>query len=489
MTWPFVLVIHNLILCKTQKHPLSKDGASVRNLIREVLRNRFVRFAGTGLLCLLLVQLPIMLGLMEVGVTALPANAMGFLLSAVVNFYLQNRFTFGNVAKGSSVLGLSKFLGTSLVSLAVSSFVTGMVYYNLGGSILPVVSFVRSAGFGLLDTWAALAAFTGAVCGTGFNFTASWVFNTFGRPSDADTTVVITVPEETEQVPTLAEVRRAVRGETLAVFMPAYNEGQNLPTTVGALLKYLRSLNLFEFKLYIVNDGSPDDTGAVAEKLKMAFPGVVEVIHHKVNRGYGGALITGFNAVVESGLRLWAFCDSDGQFDPRSFGTLLVSLFDDNGDKAADLAVGRRIGRRNSDSAWRFWLGRAWHFFGRFVVGINAEGQHLLSVHDVDCGIKAGFTKSLARIVEQLGGQAAAISPELIARTNLDCQVITERGVTHLSRLAGTSTGDNPKVMIRSAVNIILLGLRLRKEILFGWVSDPAEDAKKTLTLEGWNIK
>jgi len=453
-----------------------------------------VRFASVGLLCLLLIQLPIMLGLLEVGVTPLPANALGFVLSAAVNFYLQRRFTFDNGVKGSVTTGLIKFLVTSLVSLGVNTLVVGVVLYGFGGFFPSAATSVRSAGFGMIDTWAALAALIGAVGGTGFNFLASHILRTFGRHHDgSDATMEIKTSvlndehvevEETEQVPLLSEVRATVAGETLTVFMPAYKEADNLHQTVGALVSYLRSLDLFEFRVVVINDGSPDDTGIVADKLAKAFPDEVEAIHHKVNRGYGGALITGFNAAVQSGRRLWAFCDSDGQFDPTSFGTLLVTLFDDDGDKAVDLAVGYRIGRRNSDSAFRFWLGRAWHFFGKYAVGCNAEGKFLLSIHDVDCGIKAGFTKSLARIVEQLQGQAAAISPELIARTNLDCQVIAERGVTHLSRLAGVSTGDNPKVMIRSAWNVFKLGLRLRREVLFGWVSSPLEDAQNSLSME-----
>lgn len=466
----------------------------MRQLNRREL-GRFLRFGSIGLACLVLVQMPAVQIFIWAGVTTFPAIAAGFTLSAVVNFFVQAHFTFGDEAKGNVGLGLIKFLGTSVASLLINGAVVALVLYGLGGSVPAVVSFVRSAGFGLFDTWVMLAAFIGGVAGAAFNFTASRYLRTFGRPSGDEVTMEIAVPvaeihiqepEETEVRPHIEHLRWLLGGNSLAVFMPAYKEEGNLPTTVGRLVNYLRTLNLLEFKVVIINDGSPDQTGAVAEKMKAAFPGEVEVIHHEVNQGYGGALITGFGAVVGTGFNLWAFCDSDGQFDPESFGTVLEALFDEDGRKVADLSVGYRIGRRNSDSMWRFYLGRLWHFFGKYVVGKNVDGNSLLSVRDVDCGIKGGFTKSLALIVEQLQGQAAAISPELIARTNMAEQVIVERGVTHLSRLAGESTGDNPKVMLRSGINIIRLGLLFRMERYFGWVQNPAEDVQRTLASEGW---
>lgn len=455
----------------------------MRQLIRKGLGNRFVRFASIGLFCLVIIQIPTMLLLMELGATALPANAAGFVLSAVINFFAQGKFTFDNDVAENRLVGLLKFFGTSAVSLGISSLVFDAVFYGL-------------------NTWAVAASFTGAVAGTGFNFGASLVFRTFGsKPQRVEfqnpvfnlvtvpgqePVLVTGDPGETEQVPDLKQVRRATAGKTLAFFMPAYKEEGNLERVVASLVSYLDGLDLLDYRIFIVNDGSPDNTGAIAESLQAVFHGKVVALHHEKNRGYGGALITGFNAVVESGFNLWAFYDGDGQFSNESIGTLLVSLLDDDGEFTADMAVGYRIGRRNADSAWRFWLGRAWHFFGKFVVGNDAAGEPLLSVHDVDCGIKVGRRKSLARIVEQLSGQAAAISPELISRANLDNQVIVERGVMHLSRQAGTSTGDDPRVMIRSAWNILLLGLRLRRKILFGWMNDPRDDAQNTLIAEGW---
>jgi putative flippase GtrA len=461
--------------------------------------NRYLRFAFIGLLCLV-PQTLVMLALMEFGVTVLPANAAGFMLSTAINFFLQRRFTFDKAVEGNVALGLLKFFGTSVVAFCVNTVVVGFVFYTLGSSVPPAVVFVRSTGFGVVDTWALFASFVGAVAGSALNYQASKYFRTFGRlagaaesSATAEIPATTSVPaqqaEETEVRPQLAHLRWLLEGRTLAVFMPAYREAENLPTTVGKLVDYLRTLQLLDFKVVIVNDGSPDDTGAVADKLAAAFPDEVMVIHHAVNQGYGGALITGFNAVVELGFDLWAFCDSDGQFDPKSFGTILEGLFDEEGRKVADLTVGYRLGRRNSDSPWRFYLGRAWHFFGKFMVGYSADGTPLLDVHDVDCGIKGGFTKSLALIVEQLRGKAAAISPELIALTNMSGQTIVERGVTHLSRLAGTSTGDSPKVMIRSALNITLLGLRFRITRYFGWVSDPLGDAQEALHKEGWFIQ
>lgn len=396
----------------------------------------FIRFASIGVACLIFVQVPLLLVLAKAGMNELAANAIGFVASAVVNYDLQRRCNFKSV-RGSWLAGAVTFQLTSLASLGVNTIIVAFLRYALGW---PVV----------------VAALLGGFCSSGFNFVVSRLVIFSSGKKD-------TSPMIREDKPTITKLRKRLAGKTLAVFLPAYREALNLPIVVRGLHKYLRSLRLAGFQIIIVNDGSPDNTGEVADQLAGQYREVVAV-HHPVNMGYGGALTTGFRHAVQSGYDFWAFSDADRQFSSESFGTLLRALIDEK----ADMAVGQRLGRRESDSQFRYWLGRAWHFFGMAVVGKNSQGGRLLSVSDVDCGMKVGVTASLAQIVPFLGGQAAAISPELIARSNIASHRIVERGVTHLSRVAGVSTGDDPRVMIRSALNIFKLGIRLRKERWFG---------------------
>lgn len=271
-----------------------------------------------------------------------------------------------------------------------------------------------------------------------------------------------TMDREQELAPDIVDVRRVVRGRSLVFFLPAYNEEANLQRVVLDLHRYLAQLELWDFHIVIVNDGSVDATPEIAEDLQSRYSRI-RVIHHNPNQGYGGALISGFKAAATSGWDLWAFCDSDGQFASKSVGTVLYELC----ITEADMVVGRRIGRSGADSKFRFLLGRAWHFVSKALMGRGPNGLSLLGgVTDVDCGLKGGRIKSLSDIVDQFSGKAAAVSPELIARANLAGWAISEVGVTHHSRTAGVSTGSNPKVMIRSAASIAKLSLRLRMERL-----------------------
>lgn len=413
---------------------------------------RFVRFGAIGLLCLLAFHQPLLWLLAQLGMHPLVANVVGFVFSGVANFGLQNRYTFDKAAS-RRVTGSLKFLATSLVSLGINS--AGFYLFH----------FVWGWG---MNTSSVIPAVGGSLV----SFTLSHLWGTFRSTSQEGTKSEMTeAPQEYEQTLGLGMTRLAVGDVTLCHFLPAYNEGQNLAATVADLHAYFSGISLLEFRIVIVNDGSKDNTAQVADELAAKYP-EVEVIHHQVNRGYGGALITGFHAAADSGMGLWSFCDSDRQFAPESWGTLLGGYLDS--DRKADMVVGYRIGRKDADSKFRYLLGRAWHVVSKFVMGRNSDGTPLLSVRDVDCGFKLGKVKALSSIVDLLQGRAAAISPELIARSNLAGHSIVECGVTHLPRVAGESTGSKPSVMIKSALNILWLGLRLRMESAFSWVGTSA---------------
>ena len=79
---------------------------------------------------------------------------------------------------------------------------------------------------------------------------------------------------------------------SLSVFFPCYNEAENVEKLVADALAAVAPL-VERYEIIIVNDGSSDATGAIADRLSAANPNV-RVIHHEKNRGYGGALISGF---------------------------------------------------------------------------------------------------------------------------------------------------------------------------------------------------
>lgn len=125
----------------------------------------------------------------------------------------------------------------------------------------------------------------------------------------------------------------------LSVFFPAYNEGANIEKTVRQALAVARDLSeISEFEIIIVDDGSTDRTGEIADRLAADIT-EVRTVHHKPNRGYGGALKTGFaNARFE-----WVcFTDSDGQFDFSEIKKFLAKKDE------ADLVLGYRLSRADS---------------------------------------------------------------------------------------------------------------------------------------------
>ena len=96
----------------------------------------------------------------------------------------------------------------------------------------------------------------------------------------------------------------------LSVFLPCYNEAENLPKTTNNVLKNLKRVTE-KCELIIVNDGSKDETQKVAEKLAVGDKNI-RIVSHLVNRGYGAAFKSGLYAAKYDWI---SFIDSDGQFD------------------------------------------------------------------------------------------------------------------------------------------------------------------------------
>ena len=109
---------------------------------------------------------------------------------------------------------------------------------------------------------------------------------------------------------------------TISLFFPVYNDGHAIAGLTESAVRILAEVTS-RFEIVIINDGSTDDSGKVADQLSQTYPSV-RVIHHGVNRGYGEALRTGFAEV--SGCEWICFTDGDHQYDIgeiRDFAKLL----------------------------------------------------------------------------------------------------------------------------------------------------------------------
>jgi glycosyltransferase involved in cell wall biosynthesis len=228
----------------------------------------------------------------------------------------------------------------------------------------------------------------------------------------------------------------------LSYFFPAHNEEANLEGLVLEALETLPAL-ADEFEIIAVNDGSKDRTREIADRLAAEHPGVVRAVHHDVNRGYGGALRSGFEA---SRFELLAFTDGDRQFKVADLGRLTERLV---ADDHPDVVVGYRIKR--ADPFIRIAYARTYKLANRIFFG--------LKVRDVDCACKLFRREALEGVRVESAG--AFFSAELLIKIGEQGRSIAEVGVPHYPRTAGSPTGAKPSVIWRAVKDFWLLRLRL----------------------------
>lgn len=227
--------------------------------------------------------------------------------------------------------------------------------------------------------------------------------------------------------------------ESLSVFFPTYNEETNIESTVGKAKKVLDKV-ASKWEILIINDGSTDRTAEIAERLH-GQDKRIRVITHSLNRGYGGALKSGFKF---SKYQWIAFTDSDGQFD---FGE--VTKFIAKKDEA-DLILGFRKNRADSFIRKVFTFG--WSALARILLG--------LSVKDYSCGFKM-IKKEVYDKVLPLVGEEKVTQIEMFVKAKRLGFSFVEVGVNHYPRAGGKQTGANLEVVIKSVVDLLKLWQKL----------------------------
>src|SRR5687767_1366540 len=147
----------------------------------------------------------------------------------------------------------------------------------------------------------------------------------------------------------------------LSVFFPAYNDSGTIASLVITALQSARRLTP-DCEIIIVNDGSADATADIANELARTYP-EVRVVHHEKNRGYGGALRTGFETATRD---LVFYTDGDAQYDPAEMA-VLWEAFNEN----VDLVNGYKISR--SDPLHRIVIGRIYHHTVKMLFGLQVR--------------------------------------------------------------------------------------------------------------------
>ena len=226
---------------------------------------------------------------------------------------------------------------------------------------------------------------------------------------------------------------------SISAFFPAYNDAGTIASMVVTADRTLRELT-DEYEVIVVNDGSPDHTGEVLADLQRRYPNL-RVITHPKNRGYGGALRSGFaNATKE----LVCYTDGDAQYDPREFKLLVEKLRDD-----VDVVQGYKIQR--NDPVHRIIIGKLYHWIVRSMFNLH--------VRDVDCDFRLIRRKVFDTV--QLTQDSGVICIELMTKIEQAGFRITEVPVHHYHRAYGQSQFFNFRRVARVGVDLLKLWVQL----------------------------
>ncbi len=225
----------------------------------------------------------------------------------------------------------------------------------------------------------------------------------------------------------------------LSIFFPAYNDSGTIASLVITALRTARALTP-DHEVIVVNDGSADNTAEILDELARTYP-QVRIVHHEKNRGYGGALRTGFASATRE---LVFYTDGDGQYDPAEM-EVLWRRFDDS----VDLVNGYKISR--SDPLHRIIIGRIYHHTVKILFG--------LKVRDVDCDFRL-MRRSIFDTVH-LEKNSGVICLEIMKKITDGGFRIVEVPVHHYHRAHGKSQFFNFRRLARTAVDVFKLWFAL----------------------------
>lgn len=227
---------------------------------------------------------------------------------------------------------------------------------------------------------------------------------------------------------------------SLSVFFPAYNDAPSLAALVRNTFATLKR-HVADYEVVVVDDGSRDGTGEVLEELCREFSPWLRVVTHAHNRGYGGALRSGFAAAQKEFV---FYTDGDGQYDVGELPRLLELA-----GPATGLVNGYKLERH--DPRHRVWIGSAYNFCARLLFRIR--------IRDIDCDYRLIRRALLEKI--HLTSTSGTICVELVRKLELSgCQVM-EVGVHHYPRLHGRSQFFRMRSLAVTLLQLVRLWVRL----------------------------
>src|SRR5438094_3898098 len=226
----------------------------------------------------------------------------------------------------------------------------------------------------------------------------------------------------------------------LSLVIPAHNEAPNMTTVIEKSVAILDRLAP-DWEVVLVDDGSTDDTVAVARAAMGVAATRLVVISHQRKRGYGVTVADGLRAAR---MGYVAFMDGDGQFDPADLITLADLI------PTADLAAGWR--RHRADPGYRLIIAGVFNVLVRTLYGVR--------VKDIDCGLKL-MRREVLDAAAPLLARSALLNTELYFKSQRSGLRTQQAAVNHYPRVAGVRSGARLIPILRAVRDLVRLRLRL----------------------------
>jgi len=225
----------------------------------------------------------------------------------------------------------------------------------------------------------------------------------------------------------------------LSIFFPVYNDWGTIGSMVALAISTAEQVT-DDYEIILVNDGSEQHTVDVLNFVEKRFP-QVRVVHHKKNRGYGGALRTGF---AEARKDYVFYTDGDAQYDVRELKKLVPAM-----RPGVDVVNGYKIKRH--DPWYRIVIGKMYHAVTKRAFGFT--------IRDVDCDFRLMRRGIFANI--HLEHNSGVICVEMIKKLHDAGCRFAEVPVTHFFRVSGKSTFFKLGRVFRVGLDLTKLWWRL----------------------------
>ena len=231
----------------------------------------------------------------------------------------------------------------------------------------------------------------------------------------------------------MAKISKALTKPSISAFFPCYNDAGTIASMVELATLTLKKIAR-DFEVIVVDDGSSDKSREILQELALKNP-YLKLIFHEKNRGYGGALISGFKAATRDFV---FYTDGDFQYDVSEL-TKLVAKIDDN----VDVVQGYKIKRQ--DPWYRTLIGEVYNYFVKITFDIK--------IKDVDCDFRL-IRRSVFKKIS-LVHHSGVITVEMVKKIQDAGFKFAQVGVNHYNRAYGSSQFFNFGRIYRVFVEII----------------------------------